>query len=103
MKTVTIPGAIYSSIADKYDDPDQCVGGSRLRWLGGRAASFGDHQLVREHPLTIELPDDWNPAEQQIAALREKRKQATAAYQAMVTEIDRQIAERLAIENGGAQ
>lgn len=100
MTTITIPGAIYSQPGNNYADPAQCVNGRQLKWFGGDAVdSFGDFHLVMPHALTFDLPDDWNPAIAEVAMLREKKAKAAAAFYAMVTDIDRQINELLALDN----
>lgn len=54
--------------------------------------------FVKEHTTTVEVPDDFDPRPQQVAALEAAKQKARAEFQARVTEIDRQIQSLLAIE-----
>ena len=54
--------------------------------------------FVQEHTITVEVPDDFDPRPQQVAALEAEKQKARAAFQARITEIDRQIQSLLAIE-----
>ena len=48
--------------------------------------------------IEIEVPDDYDPRTQKIAALVEKKKQALADYEKTLTDINRRISELQAIE-----
>ena len=61
-------------------------------------AAQGDRIFVKEHTTTVEVPDDFDPRPQQIAALEAAKQKARAEFQARITEIDRQIQSLLAIE-----
>ena len=54
--------------------------------------------FVTEHTTTVEVPDDFDPRPQQVAALEAAKQKARAEFQARITEIDRQIQSLLAIE-----
>ena len=54
--------------------------------------------FVTEHTTTVEVPDDFDPRPQQIAALEAAKQKARAEFQARITELDRQIQSLLAIE-----
>lgn len=54
---------------------------------------------VRPHEIEVEVPDDFDPRPQQIAALEAEKQKARAEFHARVTEIDRQIQSLLAIEH----
>ena len=54
--------------------------------------------FVKEHTTTVEVPSDFDPRPQQIAALEAAKQKARAEFQARITEIDRQIQSLLAIE-----
>ena len=54
--------------------------------------------FVKEHTTKVEVPDDFDPRPQQIAALEAAKQKARAEFQARITEIDRQIQSLLAIE-----
>lgn len=54
--------------------------------------------FVKEHLTTVEVPDDFDPRPQQVAALEAEKQEARAEFQERITEIDRQIQSLLAIE-----
>ena len=62
------------------------------------AASVDGRVFVTEHTTTVEVPDDFDPRPQQVAALEAAKQKARAEFQERITEIDRQIQSLLAIE-----
>ena len=62
------------------------------------AASADGRVFVKEHTITVEVPDDFDPRPQQVAALEAEKQKARAEFQKRITEIDRQIQSLLAIE-----
>ena len=62
------------------------------------ALSVDGRVFVKEHLTTVEVPDDFDPRPQQVAALEAEKQKARAEFQARITEIDRQIQSLLAIE-----
>ena len=54
---------------------------------------------VMPHEIEVEVPDDFDPRQQQVAALEAEKQKARADFQRRVTEIDRQIQSLLAIEH----
>ena len=62
------------------------------------ARSADGRIFVKEHLTTVEVPDDFDPRPQQVAALEAAKQKARAEFQARITEIDRQIQSLLAIE-----
>ena len=62
------------------------------------ALSVDGRVFVKEHLTTVEVPDDFDPRPQQVAALEAEKQKARAEFHARVTEIDRQIQSLLAIE-----
>ena len=58
----------------------------------------GGRVFVTEHTTTVEVPDDFDPRPQQVAALEAAKQKARAEFQARITEIDRQIQSLMAIE-----
>ena len=55
--------------------------------------------FVKEQDVEIEVPDDFDPRPQQVAALEAEKQKARAEFHARVTEIDRKIQSLLAIEH----
>ena len=62
------------------------------------AAGVDGRVFVKEHTITVEVPDDFDPRPQQVAALEAEKQKARAEFQKRITEIDRQIQSLLAIE-----
>ena len=62
------------------------------------AASVDGRVFVTEHTTTVEVPDDFDPRPQQVAALEAAKQKARAEFQERITEIDRQIQSLMAIE-----
>ena len=62
------------------------------------ATSVDGRVFVKEHLTTVEVPDDFDPRPQQVAALEAAKQKARAEFQARITEIDRQIQSLMAIE-----
>lgn len=56
------------------------------------------YALVGPTEVTFEVPDDFDPRPQQIAALQAKQRQAAADFETLCTDIKRQISELSAIE-----
>ena len=54
--------------------------------------------FVKEHTITIEVPDDFDPRTLQVQMLEAEKQKARANFQASITEIDRQIQSLLDIE-----
>ena len=81
----------------------QCLNGG---WSGGYGFNFFSCDMtphgyinVMPHEIEIEIPDDFDPRPQQVAALEAEKQKARAEFQKRVTEIDRQIQSLLAIEH----
>jgi hypothetical protein len=60
--------------------------------------SSADVAVVREMPIEIEVPDDFDPRPQLVANLEAAKLKARAEFAAKVTEIDRRISELLCLE-----
>jgi hypothetical protein len=54
---------------------------------------------ICEQEIEIEVPDDFDPRAQQIAALEKQRQKVMAEYQKTVTEINERINKLQAIEH----
>jgi hypothetical protein len=58
-----------------------------------------EHYLyIGEQEIEIEVPDDYDPRPQQIAALEKQKQKAMADYQKSVTEINDRISKLQALE-----
>ena len=53
---------------------------------------------ICEQEIELEVPEDFDPRAQQVAALEEKKQKVMADYQQSVTEINRRISELQALE-----
>ena len=64
--------------------------------------SDAEHRTyVGDQEIEIEIPDNYDPRAQQIAALEQELKGIMADYQKSVTDINRRISELQAIEYEG--
>lgn len=57
---------------------------------------------VREHSIEVDIPDDFDPRPQQIAALDAEIKKTRAEFAARINELQEQKSRLLAIEHVGA-
>lgn len=95
-KTVTCHGYIvFDALRARHPDiwPD---GGFTFQTYKPDGAP--DQTLVREHEISFEAPEDFDPRPGMVAALEKKKEQARAEFAALVVSIDRQISELTAIE-----
>lgn len=63
-----------------------------------KIADAEHRSYVGEQEIEIDVPDNYDPRAQQIAALEAQRKQVMADYQKMVTEINEKISNLQALE-----
>jgi hypothetical protein len=54
--------------------------------------------VLKSVPITLEIPDDFDPRPAQIKALEKKREELNTQFAAAVTELNRQISQLQAIE-----
>ena len=59
--------------------------------------------FVCEQEIEIEVPDNYDPREQQIAALEKQKQKVMAEYQSTVNEINERISKLQAIGFSGEQ
>jgi hypothetical protein len=55
--------------------------------------------IVAEHSIEVDVPHDFNPIPQQVAALREKKRQAQVKLADELRTIDEQISKLTCIEH----
>lgn len=74
-------------------------------WDGEERFSFfpfemkeSNHITVMPHSFEVDIPEDFDPREKQVELLKAKKQKAMADFQAMVTEIDREISKLLCLE-----
>jgi hypothetical protein len=58
-----------------------------------------DYTFVREQEIELEVPDNYDPRAQQIAALEAQKQKVMADYQKSVTEINDRISKLQALEH----
>ena len=92
--TVSIPGFIVAEKAESWQRGDAHI----IDGMAFRFTVYDSGEHIAPHMLTFTIPAGWDGTTQQIEALEEKREKATAAYQAMVTDINRQISELKCLE-----
>ena len=90
---VTKPGFVYQSVSS-YSGPTDFL------WFEFDCEMDG-YVLVCPYELSFELPEDFDLQSHKIKALKDKKQKATADFQLLVTQIDRQISELTAIEFDG--
>ena len=66
--------------------------------INGKLDDTDYRTYICSQEVELEIPDDYDPRAQKIAALREQQTKAAADYQKTVTEIQRRISELQAIE-----
>ena len=95
----TVQGFVYLTKAYAWDSQDAgAPAGLTPTWVTYDPTGHNGVLLVIPTALTFDMPEDFDPRAHQIAALRENRKKANAAFVAMVADIDRQINELQALE-----
>lgn len=72
---------------------------AKIGWCDFRpsAGIWPDLIVVGEHSIEVEVPDDFDPRPNLIAALKEKEQKARADFEALITNIQRQISQYEAI------
>ena len=92
----TIKGWLYYKEASKYSK----TGEPTLYFLPFSPSNTTSDAWgigIREHSIEVEIPDDFDPRPQQIAALDERIKQARAEFTARINELQEQKSRLLAI------
>ena len=87
---VTTPGFVYQEIRSYSGLTD-------YQWFRFRTEMDG-YAFIGECELTFEMPEGFDPNAKKVEALKAQKKKAMADFQALVTDIDRQISELTAIE-----
>ena len=59
--------------------------------------------IVGKHSFEVEVPDDFNPIPQQVAALEEKKRLARIKLAEELAELDEKMSKLLCLENTGAE
>ena len=96
MSTHTIKGWLYYKEATKYSR----TGKPEIQFLpfGPNSTSDGIWGVpVREHSIEVEIPDDFDPRPQQIAALDKRIEEARAKFTAYVNQLQEEKSRLLAI------
>ena len=89
----TIKGYLWHVTFDKSDDVLVVFNDSR-----SMDKVNPNWALIREQSFEVEVPDDFDPRPQKIAALEQQLKDDAAAYQKRVTDTRRRLSELTAIE-----
>lgn len=64
---------------------------------GFKPSDSEERIYVGPRTITVEVPDDFNPIPQQVAALEREKAEALAKYQASVASINERLSKLLAI------
>jgi hypothetical protein len=97
MSTHTIKGWLYFKAASKFSKSGEPV----IAFLpfDPKYASADTWGVpVREHSIEVEIPDDFDPRPQQVAALDAEISKVRAEFTARINELQEQKARLLAIE-----
>jgi hypothetical protein len=97
MSTHTIKGWLYWKAASKYSKSGEPVI-AFLPFETKHATPDCWGVPVREHSIEVEIPDDFDPRPQQIAALDEQIAKTRAEFTARINELQDQKSRLLAIE-----
>lgn len=62
-------------------------------------AYFPERVSVREHSFEVEIPDDFNPVPQMVAALEEQKRQERLKLAQKLAEIDEKISKLTCLTN----
>lgn len=73
------PEGVFEIFSVRLDDSDSCT-------------------YVGEREVEVEVPDNYDPTAQQIAALEEQKEKAAAEYHSKVREINERISSLQALE-----
>lgn len=101
-KTVTVTGFVFME-KDYATNPDGTKDYySPQVWVPSvwkcKVDDGPERVFVGTQSISVEVPADFDPRPQLVAALEEEKRQASAAYQKLVTDINRRISELQAIE-----
>lgn len=67
------------------------------RWKSYKASDTATSIFVKEMALEFEVPHDFNPLPQQVAALEAEKAEALAAYQKTVAEVNERLSKLQAL------
>jgi hypothetical protein len=93
MAKKTISGFIVYRTAEYWDDEDRYV------FRNVRPEGTDREVTVFPHSFEVDVPDNFDPRPQQLAALDEKIASVRAEFTARITELQEQKARLLCIEN----
>ena len=88
MAQITVPVFIQAKHSDKWETPNH--GEYLLEAFSYEASRIGDSKRIDVVALSItfDVPEDWNPIPQQIAALEAKRTELLADTQVKINFIN---------------
>ena len=89
MKTTINGYVLYQK--DSWDDKD------KFSFFPFEMKESG-YVTVMPYSAEVDIPDDFDPRQQQVEMLQAKKQKAMADFQAMVTSIDREISKLLCLE-----
>lgn len=92
-KTITLEGGVYFNTDSLINEWE-----TEYTFFSGELRAFGRYIPVVAHSITVEVPADFDPRPGMVKALEDQKEKARAEFAALVTKIDRQINELLALE-----
>lgn len=99
MKTIELKGFVHCKPAADWDNGPFVIDGLKYDFWQWEDLKNSGLALVAPYTITLEVPDNFNPNGQFVAALEAEKKKVMAEFQNRITEIDRQISQFLAIES----
>lgn len=97
MKTIELKGFVHCKPADKWDSGSFVIDGMKYDFWQYEGMQSSGYALVAPLTVKVQMPDNFNPNGQFVAALEQQKKKAMAEFQNRITEIDRQISQFQAI------
>ena len=91
MKTITVNGFVHLRTGPHCTKDDYVL-------LGCKIEDSTSYVYITEGATVFEVPDDFDPRDGQVMALKAEKSKAMADFQALVTIIDRKISELTALE-----
>lgn len=92
---MTTTGYVFMSY--QYDDDYTKKSWAPQLW-SCRVSDEDDRVFIGQSEFTVDIPDDFDPVPQQVAALEKQKLEALATYQRTVAEINDRLSKLQAIE-----
>ena len=96
---MTVNAFVFMEYTDDYfSEPMDFQKKWRPRLRSCKLENKDDRVFIAQRDVEVDIPDDFNPVPQQVAALEKKKLEALATYQQAVAEINDRLSKLQAIE-----